>query len=204
MRNFITIVENYNKSFEQLATKAETLEQFIRSTDGMDVLYRGHYDSKVPNNSFMSDYVGHAAEYIDDTGRVDAFAYNESDVLYFNDQNFEAMRKYYAQFSPKRIYEIYKEELQDNRFSDELDDRKQFLKILRILKSDRPFAQYSQNFEITNYLIPLMQHYADHLGKNIVGFLGGDYGEYGGQNEFVVRDISKLQDLSVLYKKLKG
>ena len=46
---------------ERFAASCDTFDKFVRKTDGMDVLYRGHHDGATGNNSFMTDYVGHAA-----------------------------------------------------------------------------------------------------------------------------------------------
>jgi hypothetical protein len=54
-------------------------------------------------------------------------------------------------------------------------------------------------------LIPLMQHYArDVRGKNIIAFLGGDFGDFGGQNEYVVGRVSELTDLRALYDQVRA
>src|SRR5574343_1931864 len=81
--------------FIDLARKCETFDQFIRKTDGMDVLYRGHHDEHVGNNVFATDYVGHALEYAGDGGQVDGFIVDWNDVLFIKDRVFEDIRHTY-------------------------------------------------------------------------------------------------------------
>lgn len=61
MRQYIQIIEAATQGelerLADLATQCDSVEQFIQKTDGMDVLYRGHYDDQTGNNVFMTDYV---------------------------------------------------------------------------------------------------------------------------------------------------
>jgi hypothetical protein len=203
MRNFINIVENADlQSFVTLAQKHDTVEKFIRATDGMDVLYRGHSDEVVPNNCFMTDYVGHAANYSDDgNGRIDAFAYDHRDVLYYDDDRFDEMRNAYRRLSNQQLATIYREALAGNRHSNEFSNSLRM--VVTVIRGEMPYSKICGIPRRNDVMIPLMQKYArDAHGKNIIAFHGNDYAEYGGQTEFVVGDVSKLVDLRKLYATL--
>lgn len=181
------------------------VEQFIKALDsymGADVLYRGHSDDATPNNCFMTDYVGHAAEYAGDSGRVDAYVYNPRDVLNFNDAQFDKMRSTYARLPDKELAAAYRDALSGQRHASEFS--RSFPKVRKILRSAAPYSQISNDPQQNDALIPLMQKYArDVQGKNIIAFHGGDYGDYGGQTEFVVGDVSKLTDLRKLHAQVQ-
>ena len=207
MRYFINIIEknlvesNISLSFEELALKYDTVDKFIRATDGKDVLYRGHNDNEVSNNSFMTDYVGHAEQYSDD-GRVDAYAYNPADVLFFNDAQFDEMRNAYRHLDDQQLSADYKAALVGNRFADEF--RRSFSMVKKIIQNDIPYSKICADPAKNDALVPLMQAYARKHGKNIIAFLGGDYADYGGQNEYVVGDVSKLTNLRKLYATVRA
>jgi hypothetical protein len=196
-----TIIEASLDGYTVRAQKQPDVEKFIRSLDsytGADVLYRGHHDEAPPNNCYMTDYVGHAATYAGDEGRVDAYVYDPRDVLQFNDARFEEMRRFYLRLPDAELATAYRSALTGNRHAGEFS---QSLPLVRkTLRSDVPYSQVSGDPRRNDALVPLMQKYArDVHGKNIVSFHGSDYADYGGQAEFVVGDVSKLTDLRRLH-----
>lgn len=192
------------RPFVRLAQKYDTADRFIKATDGQDALYRGQYDVEVENNSFMTDYVGHAENYCDSISHVAAFAYNPSDVLFFNDERFEEFRASYQRMTPQAFKQAYATALDGHRFSQEFAE-KGCAVARKVLASRKRYSEICNDPSKNDALIPLMQSYARHKhGKNIIAFLGGDYGEYGGQNEFVVGDVSKLVNLRTLYDQVRS
>lgn len=171
----------------------------------MDVLYRGHSNDQTGDNSFMTDYVGHAAEYAGDDGKIDAFAYDPRDVLYYNDSRFDEMRNAYNRLSNKQLTSIYQASLDAGRFGNAMMNSglktgdQVIAKVKRILRGNTPYSKICGNPTINDILVPLLQKYAHEHGKNIIAFHGSDYADYGGQTEYVVGDISKLIDLRKLY-----
>jgi hypothetical protein len=85
---------------------------------------------------------------------------------------------------------------------DDYEDEKSVIKfVLNFIKSNTPYTKV-QNDKIKNdLLIPIMLHYAKIKNKNIISFVGGDYSDYGGADEFVVNDISIYIKLSDFWKK---
>lgn len=212
MRDFINIVESENlvegfgtlPSLEELLQHCDNVDQFINKLDGslVDALFRGHYDGQTPNNVFMTDYVGHAREYADDDGRVDAYAYDPSDVLFFNDDRFNEMRRAFSALTDQQLAEAYKTALMGHRFADEF--RKAFSTVKKLVRGGAPYSSFCGNHETNDVVVPLMQAYARELGKNIIAFHGSDYSDYGGQTEYVVGDVSKLTDLRKLFASVRG
>jgi hypothetical protein len=205
LRDIIALIESaqifeaYGNDFVSLAKQCATVEQFIKKTDGMDALYRGHGGGVVENHSFFTDYVGHAEQYGD---IVDAYGYDPQDVLFFNDQRFSDMRSSYrraAEWEPKKLAAIYQTTLRGNRFSPDLE--RQIDRVAEVILGDEDisYSDFCDNFEQNDAFVPLMQAYASQKGKNIIAFRGGDYADYGGQNEYVVNDVSKLVNLRQLY-----
>lgn len=198
MRRYINIVESiYLTSFEKLAQRCDTVEQFLRKTDGMNVLYRGHYDDETPNHAFMTDYIGHALEYAGDEGRIDAFVVDPNDVMYFSDLRFDEMRSTMARLSDQQLATTYKNALDGNRFADEF--LHSFPMIKKIIRGDTPYSIICRDPSQNDPIVPLLQAYAEKHGKNIIAFHGNDYADYGGQTEYVVRNVSKLVDLRKFY-----
>lgn len=211
MRHFIDLIESsqYNLDpFITLAQKHADVETFISKTDGMDVLYRGHHGEKVGNNAFMTDYVGHAREYAGDEGKVDAFACDWSDVLTFNDARFNDLRRAVGGLSDHQLAAIYRDAIAERRLANAMMNggtktaKGVLTKVKKIINSDVPYSSISTDATINDLLVPLMQAYALEQGKNIIGFVGGDY--YGDQNEFVVSDISKLANLRDLHRNVQS
>jgi hypothetical protein len=194
------------KAFADLARKCDSVEEFIRKTDGMDVLYRGSYDDNSLHNVFMTDYVGHAYEYAGDEGKVDAYMFNPEDVLYYNDNRFdrfEELRDSYKDFSDQQLKKIYQDALSNNRHASEF--RGQFSTLKKLLKSNIPYSDICGYPAKNDILVPLLQKYAkDTYGKNIIAFLGSDYGDYGGQTEYVVADATRLTNLRKIYASAHG
>ncbi len=190
------LMEDPIEAFAEKALQYDTVEKFIRGTDGMDVLYRGHSDDHTPDNAFMSDYVGHAAEYADD-GRIDAFAFQYNDVMFFNDERFDEMRKHYRNHTPKQIAAEYQAALSGNRHAVHYEDSLKLVR--RLLRSEKPYSTFCGDHPTNDQIVPLMQKYARDNGRNIISFLGNDYADYGGQNEYVVGDVSQLVDLRKVY-----
>lgn len=218
MRRFIDIAsalfENArDERLADLARKHDSVEAFIHATDGEEVLYRGHRDDETQNNSFMTDYVGHAETYADE-GRIDAFAYSPEDVLYFNDERFEEMRRTLDRLDDDELAQAYQEALQGNRFAHEfaLDAVKEIVRG-REIEDDwgredweyTPYSEIAGNPELNDAFVPLMQKWArEKHGKNIIAFHGNDYAGFGGQTEYVVGDVSQLTDLRKLYAAVHG
>lgn len=197
MREFMKIVESSEVDrLTALAKKHDDVESFLDATDGMDVLYRGHGEDEVPNDSFMSDYIGHARGY--GGGHVDAFAVDlYNDVYRFRDDQFDQMRFALRRLDDDEFAEHYARVLPE-RMSGFFDDW--FPIVKQVIEDDEPFEEViATDPQKNDAMIPLMQAWAATKGKNIICFMGGDYGDYGGQMEFVVHDVSKLVNLRKLY-----
>ncbi len=199
MRDLIDIVRPLVESadldaLKTLAQKHDDVDAFIRATDGLDVLYRGHHDDATGDNSFLTDYVGHAAQYGED-GTIDAFAYDPNDVFYFDDNRFDEMRFALRRLDDEDLVEVYRKALEGNRFAEHFD----FNTVKDVIEGDTPYSEISGVPEINDALVPLLQSYARQKGKNIIAFHGNDYADYGGQIEFVVGEIARLTDLRKLH-----
>ena len=192
----------------RIAQACNDVEQFIRKTDGEEVLYRGHGADTTGDNVFMTDYVGHAAGYAGHDGRVDAFAYDPNDVLYYDDRRFDELRHTYRELSDQQLAALYKASLVGGIFANAMMNsglktgRQVLAKVKRILRGTAPYSTISGDSMANDLLVPLLQQYARDQGKNIIAFHGNDYADYGGQTEYVVGDISKLADLRELYARL--
>lgn len=191
--------------FLRMARENDTVEGFIRATDGWSVLYRGHSGGEVEDNSFFTDYVGHAESYTDETGRIDAYAFDPRDVLMFDDVRFDEMRFVYMRLDARKLKETYRAALVGNRFMPDLMKRETLDALYEILQGDTPYSDMSADPGRNDILIPLMQHYAREVkGRNIIAFVGGDFGDFGGQNEFVVGRVTELTDLRRLYGQVRA
>lgn len=185
--------------FVKLAQKHTSVDRFLKATDGMDALYRGQSDGPVENNSFMTDYIGHAESYSDGIENVSAFAVNFGDVLFFNDQMFDALRAIYGRMPEQKFVAAYHAALVGHRHGAEFEGNGASI-ARKLIKSKQPYTKFSGDPTKNDAVIPLMQTFAREVhGKNIIAFLGNDYADYGGQNEFVVGDVSKLVDLRKLF-----
>jgi hypothetical protein len=193
------------RGFVRIALAHDTVEGFIDATDGWPVLYRGHFGSEIEDNSFFTDYVGHARSYIDETGRIDAFAFDPRDALMFDDVRFDEMRFVYMRLDARKLEETYRKALAGNRFMPELMNRETLDALYEILQGDTPYSDMSADPGRNDILIPLMQHYAREVkGRNVIAFVGGDFGDFGGQNEFVVGRVAELTDLRELYARARA
>jgi hypothetical protein len=149
----------------------------------------------------MTDYVGHAAEYAGDSGRIDAFVLNPGDVLYYDDRRFDEMRHAYRRLSDQQLLATYNASLVGNRFA----DTQNFGVVKKLLRSDTRYSNISGDPTRNDALVPLLQKYAREAhGKNIIAFHGNDYADYGGQTEYVVGDVLKLTDLRKLYTAVRS
>lgn len=200
--------ENLN-NYTQLVDLAKKYdyETFLKKSDGFtfmyNILYRGMYDnSELTNNSFFTDYIGHAKEYGD---YVDGVIYNDVDVLYFDDETFNNLRIFFKTITKKELYNIYYYYFINHKLLDAMNgqysDEKAVIKFVSsFLKSNITYTKVQKNKVKNDLLIPIMLYYAQMNGKNIIKFLGGDYSDYGGADEFVVNDISKYTKLSDIWK----
>ena len=85
----------------------------------------------------------------------------------------------------------------DGEYSDEISVIKF---VSNFLKSNIPYTKVQQHKVKNDLLIPIMMYYAQIKGKNIIQFVGGDYSDYGGADEFVVNDVSRYNKLSDIWK----
>jgi hypothetical protein len=193
------------RGFVRIALAHDTVEGFIDATDGWPVLYRGHFGNEIEDNSFFTDYVGHARSYIDETGRIDAYAFDPRDALMFDDIRFDEMRFAYMRLDARELEETYRAALAGNRFMPDLMNRETLDVLYEILQGDTPYSDMSADPGRNDILIPLMQHYAREVkGRNVIAFVGGDFGDFGGQNEFVVGRVAELTDLRRLYGQVRA
>lgn len=198
--------ENLGKLIE-LAKKYD-YNTFLDKTDSVvriyDILYRGMTDGdRLTDFSFMTDYIGHARGYGDDN--VDGIIYEYNDVLTFNDAVFNNLRKSFSNISKKELNSIYSYYFSNDKLLDamgeEYGNEKSVINfVFKFIKSDISYIKVQQNKVKNDLLIPIMLHYAKQINKNIISFLGGDYSDYGGANEYVVRDITKYKKLSDIWK----
>jgi len=95
-------VNNYTKLTD--LAKQYDYETFLKKKDSLtstyNILYRGMYDTELTDKSFFTDYIGHATQYGE---YVDGIIYNNNDVLYFDDNTFNNLRKNFESISKKRI-----------------------------------------------------------------------------------------------------
>lgn len=198
--------ENVN-SYPKLLDLAKLYdyETFLKKSDSVtsiyNILYRGMYDQELTDNSFFTDYIGHATQYGD---YVDGIIYND-DILYFDDNTFNNLRRSFETITKKELNNIYILYFRNHKLYDamvgEYSDEASVIKfVANFLKSNIPYTKVQQNKVKNDLLIPIMLHYAQMKGKNIIQFVGGDYIDYGGADEFVVNDITKYTKLSDIWK----
>ena len=213
LRKFIatTIREYLNENINSYTklidlAKQYDYETFLRKSDSVtsiyNILYRGMYDQELVNNSFFTDYIGHATQYGD---YVDGIIYNNGDILYFDDSTFNNLRNSFKNINKKELEQIYSYHFKNHKLFDAMDgeysDEESVIKfVYNFIKSNIPYSKVSQNKVKNDLLIPIMTHYAKLKGKNIIQFVGGDYSDYGGADEFVVDDVSKYTKLSDIWK----
>jgi hypothetical protein len=198
-------LNNYDKLTD--LAKQYDYETFLKKTDNLaliyDILYRGMYDTtKLTDKSFFTDYIGHATEY---GNYVDGIIINNNDVLYFDDNTFNSLRRNFEGISKKELNNIYSYYFKNDKLFDAMDgeysDEVSVINFVsNFLKSNIPYTRVQQNKVKNDLLIPIMMHYAQTKGKNIIRFVGGDYSDYGGADEFVVNDVSRYDKLSDIWK----
>lgn len=196
MRIRLRLDESIDKLL-QLA-KQYNYDTFLDKTDSlsMDILYRGmDKNDSLTDNIFMTDYIGHARQYGE---YVDGIIYDSKDVLFFTDKIFNDLRKELKNMTRKELYNIYNYYLENSYFS--YTDTASINFVYTFIHSDKLYSTIIPYPRKHDILIPIMLYYANTLNKNIIGFLGSDYSEYGGQNEFVVNDISIYTKLSHVWK----
>jgi hypothetical protein len=198
-------------SAEQIAEVARGIsyEEFLRKLDSgfYDVLYRGHSGDGKTKNIFATDYHEHAKAYGD---TVDGYVYNPQDGIFFNDAVFDDLRRTYGRISMRDLAKIYGEAFSEDRLADAMygeeerhTERSVLRKVMKILRGDEKFGNMSQDKYTTDLLVPIMQHYATSKGKNVIGFIGGDYwGE--GQAEFVIADASGMPRILDIWKSVNA
>ncbi len=205
INHFLNENNNQYGDLVKLAKKYD-YDTFISKTDSLtslyNILYRGMYDSKLENRIFMTDYVGHAKEYGE---YVDGIIYDNKDVLFFDDYVFNKLRGELKTLTKEEIYDIYSDDFKSHKLYDAMidkyDDEKGVIKfVYKFIKSDEPYTKVQDNKIKNDLLIPIMLHYAKLKNKNIIHFIGGDYADYGGADEFVVNDISIYKKLSDIWK----
>lgn len=214
-------IKRFNQFINEDKIKAETLypklvdiakkydySTFLTKSDGVDynILYRGMAeDDELTNNIFMTDYIGHARDYSDNDDSVDGLIYDIKDVLYFNDNVFNNLRTQFKNINKKELTNIYSDAFKNNKLFDvmegEYETEKDIINfVLNFLKSDIQYTKVQNDKVKNDLLIPIMTYYAKTKNKNIISFVGGDYSDYGGADEFVVNDISKYKKLSEIWK----
>lgn len=147
------------------------------------------------DNIFMTDYIGHARQYGE---YVDGIIYDSKDVLFFTDNVFNELRKELKDITKKEIHSIYTYYFKNSYFS--FSDKVSISFVYNFIHSDKSYFMVISYPRKHDLLIPIMLYYTNTINKNIIGFLGSDYSEYGGQNEFVVNDISRYTKLSDIWE----
>lgn len=186
------------------AAKGVSYDVFLNRLDGFSnytFLYRGGVDGMMLNYSFMAGDIEHARGYGD---TVDGVVCEGKDILYYNDRVFNELRENVGKLREQDLMVVYAPFFKDSRFIEAMGGRpkNKIISIIgKLIRSDLPYSQISQNPSKNDLLIPIMLYYAKTKGKNIIGFLGGDYYDYGGADEYVVNDISKHITLSGLWQK---
>jgi len=200
------IIENLKSYFKSSYIKLYKLAKeydyntFLDKTDNLvyfyTILYRG---GEIENESFFTDYIGHARNYHDD---IDGIIVNNKDILYFDDNIFEQLKS--SKYNKDELKEIYLHFIQSGKMSNVMDSKhNSLIKVINyvynFINSEILFSSIENNHMKRDLLIPIMLDYSKKMGKNIISFIGGDYNEYGGQNEFVVNDVHKYPKLSDIY-----
>lgn len=212
----MNLSESYKKRLSELAgtknsfginidgllaiARGNDFNTFLNKTDGLsskyNMLYRGMQAGEIlGNDSFMTDYIGHARQY-DDGGGVDGVVYNHNDVLLFSDNVFEKLREQFKNLKKQDISKINSQYIKADNYPEDIKF------VFDFLKSNIPYSKIQQNFEKNNLLIPIMMQYTLSQNKNILCFLGSDYSEFGGAHEFVVHDISRYPTLHNIWKSI--
>lgn len=209
LREFVRNILKEN-NFEELYKRAKGVDYdtFLNKTDGVashhNLLYRGHHpDDSLNDFSFMTDYIGHARQYGD---KIEGIICNPGDVLRFNDSVFDNLRKEFKVLTKKDMLGIYLPYFKNHKLFDAMQGKYESEKsvinfVFNFIKSEIPYSKVQQRKIENDLLIPIMQHYAEKKGKNIISFVGGDYFDYGGADEYVVKDVSRYTTLKDIWSK---
>jgi hypothetical protein len=199
-------------------------DAFLNKTDDLaskyNILYRGMDDSEydeLSDNSFMTDWIGHAREYGE---YVDGVIVSNEPILYFDNDEFDNLRenfipvilptfpKYFDNYDEyqeeikealKKIYTPYFNEnkLGDAMYQLDYSEDKVIDFVYDILvNSAEKYKKYSMSKK-NDFFIPLLIFYAKSRGYNIISFWGSDF---GGADEFVIDDMSRYTKLSDIWK----
>jgi len=186
-------------------------DTFLDKTDSLvysyNILYRGSddfaYGHGLENDTFMTDSISHARNYGE---AVEGIIFNHrNEVLYFDNNEFDELRDEFRSLTKSNLKPIYLPYIKNNKLNDVADfsnirsNNAIINFVYKFIQSDLKYSQISQT-KNNDFLIPIMQLYAKKHGKNIISFWGGDYGMYGGAEEYVVHDVSKYKTLKSIWK----
>lgn len=185
------IVDGYNLIFESDSPSDIEYKEFVRKTDGMDILYHGGSNYELNDFMFFTDYHGHASEYGDYVNGIYTDLSSKS-IMHFDDDVFNKMRSYYANH---KLQDFLSLNAVKKIITSGILDENDIARSLKIIKSELPYSNISINPEYNDPVIPLMLEFAKKYGRNIISFWGSDYSDYGGAAEFVVYDVSIYKTL---------
>ena len=198
-----------------LAKASDDYIAFIKKTNSnnyndsirYDILYRGMADDNVlTDKSFMTDWWEHARDYGD---TIDGVVLKGNDVLRMTGAEFEKLRDKLGSVTKKELQGIYSYYFKHDKLFDVMEgeyaEGKDVIRfVFDFLRSDVPYTKIQNDKVKNDLMIPVMLHYATKLrGKNVISFVGGDYSDYGGADEFVVDDVSRYTKLSDIWKGAK-
>jgi hypothetical protein len=184
--NESTIVKQYDDLIN--IAKQYDYDTFLNKTDNLNYqfLYRGMSEGDIlSDNSFMTDYIGHAREYGE---YVDGVVVNNKSIMYFDNDAFDYLRKDFIQVIlpsfPKyfdnyveyqeeikeKLRQIYKPYFNENKLTDamyELDYTKD--KIIDfvydfLVNSTEKYEKYSK-LKINDFFIPFLTIKLKEKGK---------------------------------------
>jgi hypothetical protein len=199
------------KELEPLAKEArkyDNVDDFLEAAPReAHVLYHGGLDGTVGDNAFFGDFYNHAKGYADEEGIVTGFVYDPKDVFPVGNKTLQSARRFFADKNIREYLKpIYDAAIKDGRLADAqyqlgIPDKNVVSYVTKILKGDTPYSEIAGT-KRNDLLIPLMQELVYKLqGQNIISFKGSDF---GGATEYVVRDVSKLTNLTDFYNKVKS
>jgi hypothetical protein len=198
-----------NTDYETFLEKVNRVSDEYNFGSNYNILYRGMVEGDVlTDDSFMAEFLAHARGYGE---WVDGIVV-EDKILYFNDGEFNKLRKKIIDNDDE--YEEEEEEVKEflkqiynpyfNNYK--LDDAMYQLEYTEdmvidfvynfLVNSSENYSKYSDK-KINDFFIPLLMYYAKSKGFNIISFRGSDF--YGA-DEFVVSDMSRYTKLSDIWK----
>jgi len=196
-KGYNILFENmYNTNQIQSIAKGIQYDEFVKKTDGMDILYHGDDSYNLNNMTFFTDYCNHAYEYGNYVNGI-IVSFSPNTILYFDDNEFNELRKYYSNFS---IQDLKQNSIANSLISNGILNKNNLMSAIKFIKGNKSYESIQGNPSINDSLIPFMLYYASAKGKNIISFIGSDYSEYGGQNEFVVNDVSIYPTLREIWE----